>query len=98
MLEDQPVFASTRLALIAVTEHILRLRRLLGNERPLHPRGEPGAAASPQSGVLDLVDNGVRVHPKRLLHGFVAIQFEITVDVRRTLAEAPGNDLYFVGM
>src|SRR5271170_386023 len=31
-------------------------------------------------------------------HGLVAVQFEITVDVGRTQAKAPGYDLHLVGM
>ncbi len=38
VLEDQPVFAGARLALISVDQDVLRLGRLLGNEGPLHAR------------------------------------------------------------
>ena len=98
MLENQPVFAGAGLALVAVAQNILGLRRLLGHERPLHPGGEAGAAASAQPGVLDLIDDRVRLHAERLLHGLVAVEFEVAIDVGRTLAEAPGDDFYLVGM
>ena len=45
-----------------------------------------------------VINNGVGFHPERLLHGLVAVQFEIAVDIRRTLAESPGDDFYLVGM
>src|SRR5947199_1901918 len=98
MLEDQAVLACAGLALVAVAENVLGLRRLLGHERPLHPRGESGAAASAKSGVLDLVDDRVGLHGERLLHGLVAVEFEVPINVSRTLAEAPGDDSYLVGM
>ncbi len=98
MLENQAIFAGAGFALVAIAQDILRLGRLLGHERPLHPRRESRAAAPAQAGILDLVNNGVRFHGERLLHGFVAVQFEIAVDVGRTLAKAPGDDLYLVGM
>ncbi len=98
VLENQAVFAGAGLALVAVAQHVFRLGRLLGHERPLHPGREPGAAAAAQAGILDLVDDGVRLHGERLLHGLVAVELEIAVDVGRTLAEAPGDDFYLVGM
>ena len=98
MLENQPVLTSARLALIAIAQHILRLRRLLRNKRPLHPGREPGPAASAQPRILHFINDRIGLHPKRLPHGLIAVQFEITVDVGRTLAEAPGDDLYLIGM
>ena len=98
MLEDQAVFAGARLALVAVAQNILGLRRLLGHERPLHPGGEARAAAPAKPRVLDLIDDGVRRHGERLLHGLVAVEFEVAIDFSRTLAEAPGYDLYLIGM
>jgi hypothetical protein len=98
VLEDQAVFAGAGFAFVAVAQNIFRLGRLLGDERPLHAGGESGAAAAAQAGILDLVDDGVRLHGERLLHGLVAVEFEIAVEVRRTLAEAPGDDFYLVGM
>ena len=32
------------------------------------------------------------------LDGYKAVQFEVAVDIGRTLAKAPGHDLYLVGM
>src|SRR4029077_20527416 len=89
---------SAWLALFAIAQNILRLGRLFGHERPLHPRRESCPAASAQTRILDLIDNGVRLHGERLLQSLVAVQFEITIDVGRTLAEAPGDNLYLVGM
>ena len=73
VLEDQAVFAGAGFALISVTQNILGLRRLFGYERPLHPRRKTGPAAAPQVGALYLVDDRVRLHGKRLLHGLVAV-------------------------
>src|SRR5690348_7188143 len=98
MLENQPILASAWLALIAVAEHVLRFGRLLGNKRPLHPGRKPGAATSAQPGVLDLINNGVGLHGQRLLHGLVAIEFEVALDVSRTHPKAPGYDFHLLGM
>src|SRR5437764_9769256 len=98
MLEDQPIFAGAGLTLVAVTENVLRLGRLLGHERPLHSSREPSSATPAQPRILDLIDDGVRFHSQRLLQGLVAIQFEIAVDVGRALAKTPGDDFYLVGM
>jgi len=96
LLEDQAIFAGAGLAFVSVAQNILGLGRLLGHERPLHAGREASTAAAAQAGVLDFVDDGVRLHGERLLHGLVAV--EVTVDIGRALAEAPGDDLYFVGM
>ncbi len=98
VLENQPVFAGARFALVAVAQHVLWLGRLLGHERPLHPGIESRAAAPAQAGVLDFVDHRLRPHAQGFLHGFVAVEFEIAVDVGRAQAKALGDDLYFVGM
>ena len=37
-------------------------------------------------------------HPKRFLDGFVAVELQVAIDIRRTFAKALGDDLYFVGM
>src|SRR5262249_10336306 len=76
----------------------LRLWGLLGNKRPLHPGREAGAAAPAQPRVLDLIDDRVWLHRERLLHSLVAVELKIAIEVRRALAEAAGDDLYFVGM
>src|SRR2546423_414328 len=98
VLEDQAVLARAGLALVAIAQNILGLRRLLGHERPLHPGGEARASAPAKPGVLDLIDNGVGLHGDRLLDGLVAVEFEVAIDISRTLAEAPGDDSYLVGM
>ena len=98
VLEDQPVFAGAGLALVAVAQHVLRLGRLLGHERPLHAGGESGAAAAAQVRRLHLVDDGVRLHGQRLLQRLVAVELEVAVEVGRAHAKALGDDLYFIGM
>ena len=98
VLENQPVFAGPGLALVAIAQNVFRLGRLLGHERPLHPGRESRPAAPAQAGILDLIDDGVRLHAERLLHGLVAVKLEVAVDVGRTHAKAPGDDFYLVGM
>ena len=98
LLEDQPVFTRAGLTLVAIAQHVLRLGRRLGNERPFHPRRKTRAAAPAQRRVLDLVDNRVRPHAQRLLHGFVAVELKIAINLCRALTKAPGDDPYFIGM
>src|ERR1035437_2683781 len=98
VLEDKAVFAGAGLALVAVAQHVLRLRGLLGHKRPLHASGEAGAPTATQIRRLDFVDDGIRPHRDGLLHGLVAVQFEIAVEIGRTHAEALGDDLDLIGM
>ena len=57
-----------------------------------------GPAASAQARVLYLINDCIGLHGESLLHGFVAVQFEVAIDVRRALSKALRDDLYFVGM
>ena len=77
MLKNQAVFARARFAFIAVTQHILWLGRLFGDERPLQPGREARSAAA-QVRSLDLVDDGVGAHRERLLQRLVTVQFEVS--------------------
>src|SRR5690242_18249540 len=98
MLKNQTVLAGAGLALVAVTQYILGLGRLLRNERPRHPGRKPRTPAPAQPRILHFIDDGVRLHGKRLLDSLVAVEFEVAIDVRRTHAKAPGDDLYLIGM
>src|SRR5579864_548099 len=98
MLEDQSVFASPRLAFIAVAQDVFRLRRSLGNERPFQARVESRAAAPTQSRILDFVDNRVRLHAQRLAHRLVPVELDVAVDIRRALSKALRNYAYLIGM
>src|SRR5450759_5276673 len=98
VFENQAVLAGAGLALISVAEHIFRLGRLFRNKRPLHSRAETGATASAQAGILDLIDDGVRLQGESFLHGFVAVQLEIAIDIRRALTKALRDHAYLVGM
>src|ERR1039458_5303872 len=46
--------------------------------------------------IFPLINNGVRFHAERFLHGLVAAQFKITVNIHCTLPKAPGDDLYLL--
>jgi hypothetical protein len=57
---DVPVLAGSGLRFIGVDDQIMRpFAHLLGHEGPLEAGREAGAAAPPQAGGLDLVDDGV---------------------------------------
>ncbi len=98
MFEDQTIFAGTGLALVTIAQNIFRLRRSLGNKRPLQPRAESRTAASAQARSLYQIDDVIRRHGQRFLHRFVAVQLQVAVDAGRTFAEAFGDDLDLVGM
>src|SRR6267154_1101278 len=98
VLENEAVFAGARLALVPVAEDIFRLGRLLRDERPFHAGREASAAASSQARIFDLRDDRVRLHAERLLYGFVTVQFQVAIDIRRSLAKALRNHANFVGM
>ncbi len=96
--KDQVILAGSGLALIAVDQDIFWLFRLLGDERPLHARRKSSPSAAPQAAGLHLVDNPGRSLLQALFRGRIAPQFEIAFDLCRSLAKAPGHDLYFIGM
>ena len=98
VLEDEAVLAGAGLALVAIAEHVLGLGGFLRNERPFHAGGKAGAAAAAQVRCLHLVDDRVGSHADGFLHGFVAVEFEIAVEIGRAQAKALGDDLYFIGM
>ncbi len=96
--KDQVIFAGAGLAFVAIDEDVLGLGGLLGNEGPLHARREARAAAAAQAAGLHLVDDPFGALGEALLHGLIAAEFEIAVDVRRAHAKAAGDDLDFIGM
>ena len=98
VFENQAVLAGSGLALVAVAEHIFRFGRLLRHKRPLHPRAEPGATSSAQARVLHLGNDRVRAHAQSLLHGLIAVQLEIAIDLRSALTKALRDHAYLVGM
>src|SRR5579863_7448095 len=67
----------------------LGLADCLGTNDHFSPVLNPAPA---QSRVLDLIDDRVRLHGKRLPHGFVAVKLDIAVDVRSALSKALRND------
>ena len=59
-LDDDPVLVGAGLALVGVHAQVARLRVVLGQEAPLHPGREAGAAAAAQVRLLDLLDDRPR--------------------------------------
>ena len=98
VFEDQAVFAGAGFAFIPVAQDIFWFGRLPGHERPLHPGAETRAATPAQAGVFHLIDHSVRAHGQGLLHGLIAVQREVAVEIGCPLAKAPGDDLYLIGM
>ena len=98
VFENEPILASARLALISIAKNVFRLWRLLGHERPLQTRVESCPTAPAKPGSLHQVHNLIRLHGESFLDRFVAIKLEIAVEIGRTLPEAAGDDLYFIGM
>jgi hypothetical protein len=49
---------------------------------------EACAAAPAKVRGLDLVDDAIRLHLKRLLHSLVAVEFQVAVDVRSAFTKA----------
>src|SRR5581483_1892660 len=74
VFEDQPVFAGPGFALVAVAQNVFGLRRLLGNERPLHSGVETRATPAAKPRILYLINNRVRTHAQRFLNGLVAVE------------------------
>src|SRR3954471_24342241 len=92
LLEDQAVFAGARLGFVAIHQNVFRFGGFFRNEAPLHSGREAGAAASAKVGSLHLVDDRVGRHLQGFLHGLIAIELEVSLDVSGTFAKALGND------
>src|SRR4051812_39827342 len=88
VLKDQPVLTGARFAFVTIAQNVFRLRRLLGNGRPLQSSVESGAAATAQSRIFDLIDDRIRLHSERFAYGLVAVKLKIAVDVRSALSKA----------
>src|SRR5580692_12810459 len=98
VLKNQTVFTGARFALISIAQNVFWFRGLLGHERPFHPSVESSPPAAAQAGILHQIDNLIRLHSKRFLDGFIAVELTVAIDISRTLAKAFGDDLHFVGM
>src|ERR1700733_97468 len=98
VLKDQAILAGSRPALVPVAQNVFGLGRLFGHKRPFQPGIESRSSPPAQAGAFYFIDDGVRLHPERLLYGLVTVQFEIAIDIGRPQTEALGDDLYLVGM
>ena len=89
---ERGVLAGARLGLVGVDHEVVGLGALalgaLRDEAPLHAGGEAGAAAAAQAGVLDELDQGVRVHGERLGQRLVAAVAGVAAD-REGVGVAP---------
>src|SRR5215218_6453076 len=87
------VLEGARLALVGVDHQVGRLAGALGEEAPLHPRGEAGAAAAAQAGVLDQLDEVLRGLGEGGVEAGVAVQLHEPVDlVGAVVLPAAGED------
>src|SRR6187402_49563 len=92
------VLAGSGLRLIAVYKDVLRLLRNLGDKAPLHARRESCAAATTQAARLHLRDHPFGAVRNGILHGLVAVQFDVLIDLCRALSKPAREDLDFIGM
>src|SRR3546814_9579449 len=77
---QRDVLAGARLRLIGVDHEIFRLGVVLGDEGPLHPGREASTAAAAQTGVLDLLDDGVLGLAQRLVERAITALLLIGVE------------------
>src|SRR3972149_2733520 len=89
LLNDRPVLIGARLSLICIATEILRDGRIFRNKTPLQACREAGPAAPPQTGVLDHLDNRIRVHLKGLFQGLIPA----VVKIRRYLKRVRGINI-----
>ncbi len=81
--EDEVILAGAGLALVAVDEDVLGLGGLLGNEGPLHARGEARAAAAAQAAGFHLIDDPLGALREAFLDRLIAAELDVAIDVRR---------------
>ena len=83
-------------SLSSALQAMLRVRRLLVDELPLHPRREAGAAASAQARRLHHLDHLVGRDRQRFLQSFVALVLQI--EVEREAVRARGRTVVSRGV
>src|SRR3989304_7164827 len=86
LLNDRPVLLGTRFPLICIATEILRDGRIFRDKAPLQACRETSPAAPPQTGVLDHLDDRIRVHLKGLFQGLIPA----VVKIRRYLKRVRG--------
>src|SRR4029450_326704 len=79
-LHEQLILEGSRFSLVGVAGDVLRVRRFLVDELPLHSSGKPGAAAASQARCLDDVDDLVGFERKRFSQAIVALVFQVEVE------------------
>ena len=79
-LHQHVILERAGLALVGVAGDVLRQRRVLEDELPLHAGRESGAAAAAQARGLDHVDDGARLHAERLAQPVVALVLQEEVE------------------
>ena len=94
-LQKRSIHVSPGVAFVGVADDDFLAGFLLSRELPFFPRGEPGAAASPQAGSGDGVDDGRRRHGQGLAQGGIPAQGKILMDFGRIDAAAFFHDKAF---
>ena len=94
--EDDVVFAGAGFGFVAVDQDVLGFFGVLGDEGPLHARGESGSAATAHAGGLHGVDDPgghlLRAFGDGLLNGLVAVELDVFVDVRWRPGRSGGRE------
>ena len=75
---QRDVFAGARLGLICIHNEVVRLSVVLRNETPLHARREASTTTAAKAGILDDLDDLIRIGLQRLLQGVVTMMTRIT--------------------
>src|SRR6185437_12638705 len=83
LVNDVPVFERPWFRLICVANQINRFRSARLDKAPFDSAWKSSAAASPQTGSLNLVDDLLRRHRERFLQIFVTAVLEIAADIIR---------------
>src|SRR5215469_34170 len=96
--EDDVILARARLGFVTVDENVLGFLGGLGDEGPLHARGEACSAAAAKAGSFHLADDPIGSFFDGELYGLVAIELDVLVDVGCALAEAAGENANFIRM
>ncbi len=93
-LHQRTVLAGAGLGFIGIADDVFRLRRILGDERPLHARGKARAAAPAQVGLLHFVDDGLRRHFfERFFQRLITVVLQKHIElVGKPDAEAAADD------
>jgi len=100
IVQDVSVLEGAGLGFVTIANKIVGLTVVTADKTPFDPAGESGSATATEVGLLDFINNFLRLHLESLPEFFVPSMLEITIEVG-SVPLCPGvlkNDSAFLGV